>query len=98
MISKLPPWIWAGAWALAFIGGAVNVVGLLGFQHEAITHLTGTTSLLAAALARGDPAAVLHYVAAIGSFVVGCVISGFVVQDSVLQFGRRYGLALLLEA
>ena len=32
----------------------VNVVGYLGFEHQAVSHLTGTTSLLGAALAQGD--------------------------------------------
>ena len=98
MISKLPPWIWAGAWGLAFVAGFVNVVGLLGFEHQAVTHLTGTTSLLAAALASLDPKASLHFAAIIGSFLAGTVLSGFLIQDSTLQLGRRYGVALLIES
>ena len=95
MISKLPRWVWTGAWALAFIAGMVNVVGLLGFEHQAVTHLTGTTSMLAAAL---DKTAALHFAAIIGSFLAGTVLSGFLIQDSTLQLGRRYGVALLLES
>jgi uncharacterized membrane protein YoaK (UPF0700 family) len=98
MISKLPPWVWAGAWALAFVGGIVNVVGLLGFEHQAITHLTGTTSMLAAALASLDGAAALHFAAIIASFVAGNVLSGFLIQDSTLELGRRYSVALFLES
>ncbi len=96
MISKLPPWIWTGAWALAFIAGIVNVVGLLGFEHHAITHLTGNTSLLAEALATRNLPAMLHFAALIGAFVAGAVISGILIQDSALQLGRRYGVALLM--
>ena len=96
MISKLPRWVWTGAWVLAFIAGVVNVVGLLGFEHQAITHLTGNTSLLAAALATFDLSAILHFAALIGAFVTGTVLSGFLIQDSTLQLGRRYGVALLL--
>ena len=98
MISKLPRWVWAGAWALAFIAGVINVVGLLGFEHQAVTHLTGTTSLLAAALASFDRAAVLNFTAVIASFMAGTVLSGFLIQDSTLQLGRRYGVALFLES
>ncbi len=98
MISKLPRWVWAGAWALAFVAGIVNIVGLLGFEHQAVTHLTGTTSMLAAALASLDGAAALHFALIIGSFLAGTVLSGFLIQDSVLQLGRRYGWALLLES
>lgn len=96
MISRLPRWVWTGAWALAFIAGIVNVVGLLGFEHQAITHLTGNTSLLAEALATLNLSATLHFSALIGAFVAGTVISGFLIQDSTLQLGRRYGVALLL--
>ena len=98
MISKLPRWIWAGAWALALVAGMVNVVGLLGFEHQAVTHLTGTTSLLAAVLGARDLTAALHLAAMIGSFLAGTVLSGLIVQDSVLQLDRRYGAALGLES
>jgi len=96
MISKLPRWVWTGAWVLAFVAGVVNVVGLLGFEHQAITHLTGNTSLLAEAVATFSFPSAQHFGALIGSFVAGCVISGFIIQDSTLQLGRRYGVALLL--
>ncbi len=98
MISKLPRWVWSGAWALAFVAGIVNVIGLLGFEHHAVTHLTGTTSMLAAAVAALDGSAALHFAAVIGSFMAGTVLSGFIIQDSTLQLGRRYGVCLLLEA
>lgn len=96
MISKLPRWVWIGAWVLAVIAGMVNVVGFLGFEHQAITHLTGTTSLLGAAIASASAPAAFHFAALILAFVVGCVVSGFIVQDTTLKLGRRYGVALLL--
>ena len=83
---------------LGFVAGMVNVVGLLGFEHQAITHLTGTTSLLAAALAERNGAAALHLAAVIGAFLTGTILSGFLIQDSTLKLGRRYGVALLLES
>ena len=63
-----------------------------------LTHLTGTTSLLAVSLANLDFQAAFHLSAIIGSFCVGTVISGFIIQDSTLKPGRRYGAALFLEA
>lgn len=98
MITKLPNWIWTGAWGLACVAGMVNVVGFLGFEHQAVTHLTGTTSMLSAALASLEWERSLHFAAIIGSFVAGTVISGFIIQDSTLKLGRRYGVALLLES
>ena len=38
----------------------------------------------------------LHFAALIGAFVAGAAISGILVQDSALQLGRRYGVALLV--
>lgn len=98
MISQLPRWVWTGAWALAFIAGMVNVVGLIGFEHQAITHLTGTTSLLGAAIGTFNGPSTLHFLAVILSFVAGTAISGFLIQDSALKLGRRYGYALFLES
>lgn len=96
MISRLPSWVWVGAWLLAFVAGIVNVVGLLGFEHEAISHLTGNTSLLATALTHLDITRMLHFGALIGAFVAGAVFSGILIQASTLQLGRRYGVALLV--
>jgi len=98
MISKLPRWVWLGAWALAFVAGLVNAVGLLGFEHQTVTHLTGTTSMLAAAAASLNLGQALHFAAVISSFLAGTVLSGFLIQDSALQLGHRYSLALFLES
>lgn len=98
MISKLPRWVWAGAWSLAFVAGIVNVVGVLGFEHQPVTHLTGTTTQLAASIAALNGPAVLHFLAILGSFMAGTLFSGYVIQDSTLQLGRRYGAVLLLES
>lgn len=54
--------------------------------------------MLAVALASLDVAAALHFAAIVGSFVAGTVLSGILIQDSALQLGRRYGIALLLES
>ena len=49
--DHIPRWVAIGAFSLSLIGGLINVVGLLGFEQQAITHLTGTTSQLAVAIA-----------------------------------------------
>ncbi|HSD16317.1 MAG TPA: YoaK family protein [Thermomonas sp.] len=98
MTVHLPRWVWVGAISLACVGGMVNVVGYLGFEHQAVSHLTGTTSLLGAALAQGDWRAVAQLWGVLVAFCLGAVLSGLVIQDSTLQLGRRYGIALALEA
>ena len=98
MIRKLPRWVWLGGFVLAFIAGMVNVVGLLAFEHQAVSHLTGATSQLAVSAIRGQYTATAHIIAIICSFVVGAVVSGYFIQDSTLRLGRRYGLVLMIES
>ena len=98
MIRQLPKWVLGGGALLAFIAGIINSTGFLGVQHQSITHLTGTTTLLGIALGEGNTAHVLHFAAVIGSFVAGCVASGLIIQDSTLKLGRRYGVVLTIEA
>jgi uncharacterized membrane protein YoaK (UPF0700 family) len=90
--------VWAGGWILAFVAGIINVVGFLGFAHQGITHLTGTTTLLGAAVTRGNYLAAANLAALIAAFVLGAAVSGWIIGDSTLQLGKRYGVTLLLEA
>lgn len=95
----LPRWVWIGAFVLSCIGGMVNVAGYLGFEHQAITHLTGTTTLLGDALSEAalDTTALdkaVHLGGVIVAFMLGAMLSGLIVQDSTLRLGRRYGVAL----
>jgi uncharacterized membrane protein YoaK (UPF0700 family) len=54
--------------------------------------------MLAAAIAAGDVSAALHFGLVISSFLIGTVLSGFIIQDSTLQLGHRYGVTMLLES
>lgn len=94
----LPRWVWGGAGLLACASGMVNVVGYLGFEHQAITHLTGTTTLLGSALARSDHRAALQLGGMALAFLVGAALSGMIVQNSTLKLGRRYGVVLIVES
>lgn len=98
MDLRLPRWVWLGAGTLACVAGMVNVIGFLGFEHQAITHLTGTTSLMAAALAGDDLRAAAHLLGVMLAFFAGAALSGWIVQDSHLRLGRRYGIALAIES
>ena len=98
MAERLAPWVWVGAAALSCVAGIVNVVGFLGFQHQAITHLTGNTSLLGSALVAGDYATGAQLLGTMSAFVAGAALSGLIIQDSTLRLGRRYGVVLTIES
>lgn len=95
---QLPRWVWVGAGSLACVAGMVNVVGYLGFEHQAVTHLTGTTSLLGAAIVAGDERAAGQLLGVAVAFTVGAALSGMIIQDSTLRLGRRYGVTLTIES
>jgi len=98
MGMRLPAWVWIGAVALSCVAGMVNVVGYLGFEHQAVSHLTGTTSLLGAALVERDWRAACHLWSVLIAFCAGATLSGLILQHDSLRLGRRYGVTLALEA
>ena len=98
MITKMERWAWWGGATLAGIAGMVNSVGFLSYAHQAVTHLTGTTTLISLAVVHQKPAEWLHLLMVVLAFVLGAAISGFLIQHSTLKLGRRYGAVLLLES
>ncbi|MFT4249590.1 MAG: YoaK family protein [Pseudomonas sp.] len=95
---NLPRWVWVGAITLSAVAGMVNVIAYLGVEHQVVSHMSGTTSLLGAALAQGDWNEVRLLWGVLIAFSLGAMLSGLIIQDSTLQLGRRYGVALLLES
>jgi uncharacterized membrane protein YoaK (UPF0700 family) len=97
MISRLPKWILLGGSVLSLMGGFINAIGFVSVYHEAVTHLTGTTTSLGIAVANGDTAAALPLIATVFFFVLGATVSAFFIKDAVLQLGRRYGAVMMME-
>lgn len=98
MIRRLPRWVWFGATLLALLAGMVNAVGYLSFDHQAVTHMTGTTTLVGVSAVEGNLAALVRFVGVLASFLLGAAASGMIVRDTSLQLGQRYGVALLVES
>lgn len=98
VLRQLPRWAWIGGGVLAFIAGIVNAAGYMGFRHQSITNLTGSTSLLGVAFGTGDSGEAWHWGLSISAFLIGAILSGVIVQQRTLKLGRRYGVALVLES
>ncbi len=97
MFTKLPRWVEIGGFWLAAVAGAVNAIGLLGFKHQAVSHLTGTSTLLGLSLVNLDLTESTHLFLVLISFMLGAALSGVIIDNAVLRLGRRYSFALLLE-
>lgn len=98
MISKLPRWVEYGSFLLALVAGLVNSVGLLGFKHQSISHISGTAALLGAGIANSPVSEVFHLLVVLLSFVVGSAISGYFLRSGALKLGSNYSGLLYLEA
>ena len=82
MISRLPRWVEYGAFLLALLAGCVNAVGLLGFQHQAITNLSGTVTQLGNSLLT-DVDSTIHLLFIVFSFLIGSVgIDGLIIENT----------------
>lgn len=98
VLRQLPRWAWIGGGALAFVAGLINAAGYMGFRHQSISNLTGSTTLLGISVGTGDGGEALHWALSLLAFMLGAMASGAVVQKSTLKLGRPYGVALLLES
>ncbi|KGY10125.1 YoaK family protein [Vibrio sinaloensis] len=97
MISKLPKWVEYGAFLLALLAGVVNAIGLLGFQHQAVSHISGTVTLLGTSIEAFD-SQTFHLFMVLFSFLLGATLSGLFIESTALKLGRRYGVALCIES
>jgi uncharacterized membrane protein YoaK (UPF0700 family) len=98
MISKLPRWVEYGSFVLALVAGLVNSIGLLGFKHQSISHLSGIATLLGTGIINSTFSDVFHLFIILLSFLLGAAISGFYLRSGALKLGRNYSGLLSLEA
>lgn len=98
MISQLPKWVEVGAFILALVAGFINAIGLLSFEHQSVSHLSGTATLLGASLLSFSLQKTLHLVGVLFAFLLGSILSGFLLHGASLKLGRHYDTALFLEA
>ncbi|AIF98879.1 YoaK family protein [Alteromonas australica] len=98
MISQLPKWVELGAFFLALIAGCINAIGLLGFEHQSVSHLSGTATLLGTEFLTLSLQKMFHLVGILLSFLGGACIAGFLLHGSTLKLGRHYDTALIIES
>lgn len=98
VISKLPRWVEYGSFILALVAGLVNSIGLLGFKHQSVSHLSGTATLFGTGIINSDFSDVTHLALVMLSFLFGSVISGYFIRSGSLKLGRNYSGLLLLES
>ncbi|MDG3087972.1 YoaK family protein [Vibrio hannami] len=98
MISKLPKWVEYGAFILAFIAGNINVIGLLGFEHQAVSHISGTVTLVGSSLFESSYTHTFHLLGVLLAFYLGASVPGYLVHGTTLKLGKHYDTVLFAEA
>ncbi|AUM13100.1 YoaK family protein [Ketobacter alkanivorans] len=98
MISQLPRWVEVGAFVLALVAGFINAIGLLSFEHQSVSHLSGTATLLGTSLLNVPLYNVTHLLGILLSFLCGSTLAGFLLHSSSLKLGRHYDTALFIES
>ncbi|WP_413111750.1 YoaK family protein [Thaumasiovibrio sp. DFM-14] len=98
MLTRIPLWILLGAVSLAFSAGYINAIALLTFSNNAVSHVTGTLTQTMNALSVGDDGTSTYLFTLVAMFFFGAVTSGMIIKNEALKLGRRYGIALFLEA
>ncbi|MDE8603333.1 DUF1275 domain-containing protein [Marinomonas sp. RSW2] len=93
MLSRLPKWVEYRAFMLALVAGSINSVVLLGFQHQAVSHLSETATLIGSAMLNPDSGVLLHLIGILLSFVMGSAISGFMLSGVSVTCGGQNTLA-----
>lgn len=93
-----PAWVYLGGLVLTVTAGVINAVGFLGQHHQALSHMTGSVTVLGMELARANYGFALHALAILAAFFAGCLLSGAIISQGTLRLGRRYGVALSLES
>lgn len=96
--QQLPTWLQVGIFLLAINAGMINVLGLVTVLHQSVSHMTGNVSVLAMALLDLRWHTVFYLALVVLCYVIGSFYSGFILGNSHLRFGRRYGLPLSLVA
>lgn len=87
-----------GGFSLTLIGGCINSIGLLGVYHQAVSHMSGTVTMLGIDFAGRDSQLVLRTFSVVFAFFLGASLSGFITRQSTLRAGRRYGFVLAIES
>ncbi|WP_396589131.1 YoaK family protein [Bermanella sp. R86510] len=96
MIKQLPRWVEHGAFLLSLLAGLINAIGFLGFEHQAITHVSGLATQFSLSLASYSPS--INLLLILLSFLLGAIISGLLIKHTYFEQHQNYSIPLIIEA
>jgi uncharacterized membrane protein YoaK (UPF0700 family) len=81
---------------LAALAGYINTI-FLSLYLLPVSHLSGTLSRFSWDISKNDWSDLGQISGIIVGFLFGAMLSGFIIGNSTVQLGRRYGVVLVLE-
>lgn len=91
------PWVYAYGAMLAATAGFVNVL-LLGIYHVPVSHMTGAVARIAIDISSGNRSDFWGAMTIFIGFLCGAILSGLIIGSTRVEPGRRYGVAMMIEA
>lgn len=82
---------------MAMLAGLVNATGFLGLGQLGLSHMSGVATQLGVGLADQQLSKVADFLVIIASFLVGSMLSGYLLKSKALEVGRNYDWLLLIE-
>lgn len=87
----------AGVMILAGSAGMTNLLTLQTTLQVTVSYMTGNITQMIVEVSKGNYTVALPYLAILIAFFLGSILSGMIVGAENFVFGRRYGIALILE-
>lgn len=97
MFKKLPGKVLLLLFIFALNAGLLNSLALITFIHQPVTHMTGNVSLLANDLYFADYSHLIFLIFVILVFILGAIVSGFLLGPSDFKLEASYGYLLSIE-
>lgn len=83
---------------MALVAGFINAIGLLGFEHQAVSHLTGVSTLVSLELSKINLVSTIHLAVIVVTYMLGAGISGLIIASPALKLGNHYSVVLVIES
>jgi uncharacterized membrane protein YoaK (UPF0700 family) len=93
---KTTRFVLSSASLLAALAGYINTI-FLSLYLLPVSHLSGTLSRFSWDISKNDWSDLAQISGIIVGFLFGAMLSGFIIGNSTVQLGRRYGVVLGLE-
>jgi uncharacterized membrane protein YoaK (UPF0700 family) len=91
-------WIYRAVGLLSFNGGFVNSITFESFFHNPVGYVTGNITFAASYLYVFDIKMFLGAITAIGTFLLGSILSGIIIPHNNFERNNKYNLLFQIEA